>query len=459
VTADELLGALEAALARADGEVELSALATRSGNTRFANLAVTQTGSVADVAVQARVAIGGNLGAARCNALDPDAIAQAIARAEEIARAQPPLAREHAPFDDGAQPTPEVAPSWDEATAQASAADRARLVEPAFAAARRRGFSAAGLAATSESVLAVATRAGCRRAFRYTTSRLDVIAAASSSIDAASGRIGRFATAIGKVQAEAEAVAEEACARAERGRDPIDLPPDAYDVILEPAAVAELLEWLALASGGARAVEDGSSCLAGRAGERLTGSEVTFYDDALDGEEGCPTLPFDAEGTPKRRVALIERGLGGGPVHDRASAARAKIVSTGHAVPIGDELHDSGPVPAHLHMAAGADEVAALLARVERGLWVSRFHYVNGLIDTRRALMTGMTRDGLFLVESGRLSRGVRNLRFTESLLEAFGRLGGVTRARELVAASLGDAVFVCPTVLVRGWRFTGRAR
>ena len=100
-----------------------------------------------------------------------------------------------------------------------------------------------------------------------------------------------------------------------------------------------------------------------------------------------------------------------------------------------------------------------LLERVERGLWVSRFHYVNGLLDTRRALMTGMTRHGLYQIEKGRLGHGVANLRWTESLLEAFSRIDGITRAREAVAAGLSDSTFVCPTVLVRGWRFTGKTR
>jgi predicted Zn-dependent protease len=250
------------------------------------------------------------------------------------------------------------------------------------------------------------------------------------------------------------AIAEEACDRAARARDPVALAPGVYDAILEPAAVAELLEWMAFTSFGARALEDGSSCLAGRAGERLTGP-ITVVDDAAAGVEGAPARPFDAEGTPCRPLVLLDAGQAGAVAHDRGSAARAGTASTGHALPIADELaSDTGPVPQHLQLSPGQEEVATLLSRVERGLWVSRFHYVNGLLDTRRALMTGMTRDGLFLVEHGRIGRPVANLRWTESLLSAFARLDGLTRARLAVAATLGDAVFVCPTVLVRGWRF-----
>src|SRR5262249_39344857 len=152
----------------------------------------------------------------------------------------------------------------------------------------------------------------------------------------------------------------------------------------EPPAVAEMLEWLAFTSLGARTVEDGSSCLAGREGERIAG-QATLGDDALSGDEGCPTLPFDCEGTPRQKGTFFDGGVARGPVHDRASAARGKTRSTGHASPLGEEVFEGQPTPLHLHLAGGSDTRESLLARVERGLYVARFHYVNGLLDTRRA--------------------------------------------------------------------------
>jgi predicted Zn-dependent protease len=443
---------LEEALKAAGGDVELSAMATRLGTTRFANSRVTQSGDVEDRVVQARVAVGRRLGAARTNQLDADSLKRTIERARALAEASPE--RELEGFDDGRAPTPVVPPSFDEATASAGAGERAALLVPVLAATGRAGLSAAGLALTSVCEVAVATSAGCRRAHRATAARLDVIAADGE----ASARLGHRAHGLAAVAAEAPRLAEGAVERALRWRHPVELPPAAYDVILEPAAVAELLEWLALTGLGARSVEDGSSCLAGRSGQRLTGA-VSIYDDALSGESGCPTLPFDAEGTPKERVVLIDNGVAREPVHDRGTAAKCRTRSTGHAPPIGDETFELGPVPQHLQLAPGDAELDALVGRVERGLYVSRFHYVNGLVDTRRALMTGMTRDGLFLVENGRLGRGVRNLRWTESLLEALARLDGMTRVRQIVAAGLSDAVCVAPTILVRGWRFTGAGR
>src|SRR5262249_60080645 len=136
--------------------------------------------------------------------------------------------------------------------------------------------------------------------------------------------------------------------------------------------------------------------------------------------------------------------------------ARAGVRSTGHALPPGDEA--DGPFPTHVQMAAGEDSLDDLVQQVERGLLVTRFHYVNGLLDPRRALQTGMTRDGLFLIDQGRVTRGVRNLRWTESMLDVFSRMDGATRERQAVGTSWTSAgAFIAPSVLLRQFPLTGR--
>jgi PmbA protein len=446
LSADDLLDTLERALQTAGGEVELSAHAARIGTTRFANSRVTQTGDVEERIIQARVALDGRVGAARTNAVDAASLARVIADARAVAESQP---RGSFPgFTGGSEPLAGTA-SFDAATEAASADQRALLVSPAFAAAAGAGMTAAGLAATATNAYAVATSAGCRRAARTTSARLDVIIAGGD----ASARLGVCHHQLGAI--DAGALAAETSERAHRTRTPIALAEGSYDVILEPTAVAELLEWLALTSLGARSLEDGSSCLAGRTGQAITGP-ISLYDDGLSGEDGCPTLPFDAEGTPRRRVMFIDAGKAGAVTHDRTTAALMGTTSTGHAPSIADELFESGPLPQHLHLGAGTDDAQTLLRRLGRGLLVSRFHYVNGLLDTRRALMTGMTRDGLFLVENGVPVSSVRNLRWTVPVLEAFARVDGITRARQVVGAGLSDAVMVAPTVLLRGWTFSG---
>ncbi|MDB4970929.1 MAG: TldD/PmbA family protein [Myxococcales bacterium] len=451
---DELLDRLSRALARAGGDAELSFHGSRSGTTRFAGSRVTQTGDVIDKVVQARVADGRRVGAARVNAVDDATLDAALARARALAASLP--ASDFDGFDDGRAPLLPHAEAFDGATADVDAAARAALIAPAFDACARAGVTAAGLCAAGVTTLAVATTAGARRLHRYTRARFDLIA--SDANGKASGRRSRDARAFSLVAADHAALVDDVVARAVRSRDPAPLAPGEYDVVLEPHAVAELLEWLALTSFGARAVEDGSSALAGRRGETITGA-LTMYDDALGGEDGCPTAPFDAEGTPRRRVTFVDAGVAGEVVHDRSSAAQAGARSTGHAPPIGDDLFDGGPIPQHLMLAPGDATVDELIGRVERGLLVSRFHYVNGLLDTRRALMTGMTRDGLWRIENGRVAGPAANQRWTESFLDAGRRVdgaAGISRERQLIAGGLSECWFVCPTILVRGWKFSG---
>jgi len=410
---------------------------------------VTQTSDVVDQTVQARVAIGRRIGAARVNAVDDAALATALGRARELAAALPET--EVAGFADGAEVMAQHAAAFDAATADVTADERAEAVGRAFAACTRAGLTAAGSCATGTTTVAVATSAGARRLHTTTRARFDLIA----SDDKSSGRRSRDGQSFAAVTAEHDALVDDAIARAGRSRAPAPIAPGEYDVILEPHAVAELLEWLALTSLGARSLEDGSSALAGRLGEAITGA-LTLYDDALGGEAGCPSAPFDAEGTPRRRVTFLDGGVARAVVHDRATAAHAGAASTGHAASIADDFADGSPAPQHLMLAGGDASVEELIARVDRGLYVARFHYVNGLLDTRRALMTGMTRDGVWRIEGGRLAGPAANQRWTESLLDAGRRIGGISRARTLIAGGLSDSWFVCPTLLVRGWKFTG---
>ena len=251
---------------------------------------------------------------------------------------------------------------------------------------------------------------------RYTRARFDLIAGDGRI----AGRRSRDGRAWSLVAAGHDALVDDAVARAARSRDPAPLAPGEYDVILEPHAVAELLEWLALTSLGARAVEDGSSGAGRPRGERLTGAALTPLRRRARRRR---RLPRPRPSTPKARRAGASPSSTRGVAREvgpRSRLGRARR----HALdrprrPVGDELFEGGPSPQHLMVAGGDASVDELISRVDRGLYVARFHYVNGLLDTRRALMTGMTRDGLWRIEGGKLAGPVANLRWTESFLDA----------------------------------------
>jgi predicted Zn-dependent protease len=453
VLATALRAAREAGAEEAEASYEGGAL----GVTRFANSYFTQAAEVVEGRARLRVAVGGRLGAAGTTLVDVRGLADAARQAVAIAhhrRAGEPLSGFARPRTD----RPPLAPGrYVEATAAVSPAERAARLARVFRRAVADDLLCAGSFSTGPTELGVATTGGVNAYLASTEAHLEVVA-----LDAQASGYGVF---YGPDVAALEEgrLAEEACTTAARARTTVEIPPGPLDVVLAPAAVAEALEWMAHTSFTARALLDGASLLAGRDGQTLCGPEVTIRDDpGFDHPQAIP-LPFDSEGTVRRAVTFIDRGRAGEVITDLASARKLAdrsgrpLTSSGHAPPLVDEMAD-GPVAANLIMLPGEIPGDQLIARVERGLYVTRFHYVNGYLDPRRAIMTGMTRDGTFLIQDGRLGAAVRNLRFTESFLDALGRLGGVGRELAcLPSRTTGIGSVLCPALLIRAFRFTGR--
>jgi PmbA protein len=339
-------------------------------------------------------------------------------------------------------------------TAEVSAADRATQVNIILKRLAGDSLEAAGLVSTRVDRAAVLSSGGVSDAYRATTAAIRVLAIEDSGASGYAGGVHRDLDRL-----DPASVASTAARKSVRGRDAIALQPGPYDVILEPSAVSEVLEWMAMGSFGARSLEDHSSFLAGRIGDSVTGDGVTIRSLGADAPEGAPSEAFDVEGTPREVVTLVDGGKAAGVVHDhrtarRASTGEAPVRSTGHAT---FGAWGSGPAVKHLEMEAGTDTFGGLVSKVERGLWVTRFHYVNGLLEPRVARMTGMTRDGTFLIENGRVTRGVANLRFSDSFLEAFGRIEGITADRRAVPTWWADGgAHVVPGVLIRQLHFSG---
>jgi len=199
---------------------------------------------------------------------------------------------------------------------------------------------------------------------------------------------------------------------------------------------------------GAQSFCEGRSFMSGRIGLKLMHESVSIWDDGLD-EDGIPST-FDMEGVPKQRVNLIENGIARGVVYDTYYAAKEGVKSTGHSL---GPSYAGGPLPTNLFMAAGKSSLDEMIRSTERGLLVTRFHYTN-IADPAHAVLTGLTRDGTFLVENGRISRPVRNLRFTESMTDAFSAVEALCAERSLEPAILG-AILV-PAVKISSFTFTG---
>lgn len=452
MSAEQLETAMARALTAAQdagaADVEVSYLGTATEFVRFASSRFTQVGSTVSDALRIRVMADGRLGSQMCATLRPDAVGAAAAAAVEVARMSPRL---EVPFGfarpEGADVAIAAPPPLRE---ELSAAQAPALLAAAFAPHRAAGVLFAGALKANTSRHAVRTAAGVHRDFTSSTVVTQLIALAGG----ASGFAGAFTP--GHQVVDLATLAATAADRALRGRDPMDLPPGAYDVVLAPAAFAELIEWMAAVSFGAVSILDGTSLLAGRLGVALCDPRVTLRD-----EPGPTDAPFDAEGTPRRAVTFIDAGAGGQAVTDLATAARLRDGrgSTGHAAAITDEFA-TGPAVHHLRMSVGDATEDELIGRVDRGLYLTRLHYVNGLLNPRKATTTGMTRDGTFLIEGGKVGRAVSNLRFTEHLLEALSRVGGIGSAAVEVPTWWSEGgTITTPAVLLGGYHFTGRSR
>jgi PmbA protein len=450
---DEARGLLSEVLATSAAEQTLAVLEARDESlTRFANNEIHQNVTSRGHLLTVQAVVGRRSGAASTDRLDGSALRQVADRALALARLSPeddglpgPAPPAHAGHSTAAGAAAGAA--FVPATAACTPEARAAAVGPLMAAAAGCGLNAAGALTTGSSVLAVANTLGLFAYHRDSSSRFTCTVRSSDS----SGWVDRHRRDWRAL--EVAALGEVALGKAERSRDPAEVPPGHYTVVLEPAAVADLVGFLAWLGLGAQSEQEGRSFLSGRMGERITGAGVTLVDDAFDPRSFG--RPFDHEGTPRRRMTLIEDGIARAVVHDRRTALAARTESTGHASP---PPAVEGPIPFDLVLMPGDRSLDELIASTERGILVTRLWY-NRVVDARRTLVTGMTRDGTFLIEGGRLTRGLKNLRFNESVLGVLERAEAMGREAESTVFDYVGTCVVAPALKVRDFHFTGITR
>jgi predicted Zn-dependent protease len=344
---------------------------------------------------------------------------------------------------------PEPAPPvehWDEATADASPDARAERVADFVSAAG--GLETAGYCSTEGVEIAFANSAGQRLSGRTTVAALDGIARTGTSDGSDRAGSVRLSDLDGRA---AGALATE---RARSSADASDLDPGRYEVVLSPSCVVNMLSFLAAHGFNGRAVEEGRSFA--RVGERQFDAALSLADDVS--HPLAVGVPFDAEGTPKRRLELISEGITTGLIHDRRTAKALGAQSTGHAVAGAGPW---GPIPGNLVIEPGSSTREQLVGAVKKGLLVTDLWYTR-ILDPRTQVVTGLTRNGVWLIEDGRIIRPVTNLRFTQSFLEALapGAVRGVGSDLTLiVGGTFGVGAYAVPSLHLGSWAFTGGAR
>jgi PmbA protein len=426
-------------------QTEVLIVASDSALTRFASSTIHQNVAEREAQVQVRAVLGNDaarVGVASTNRLDDQALGQVLETATAIARLQP----ENPDFPGlpGPQPIPAVE-AYSEATAGCTPEQRARGVGAICLQAREAGLIASGALTTAVGEIAVLNSLGVS-AYHVTTSA-DINTTVLS--DTSAGYAAAMAMDVNDL--DFEALGREAIDKCLRSQNPRALEPGTYTVILEPHATQDLVRMMGNYGFNGLAVQEGRSFVTGQIGRQILDPRVSIWDDGLD-PDGIP-MPFDFEGVPKQRVVLIEKGVVRGAVYDTYRAAQEEgVTSTGHALPAPNTF---GPVPTNVFMGTGDATVEEMVGSTERGLYITYFHYTRP-VDRRRLIITGMTRNGTFLIENGEIVYPVKNLRYTQSYLEALSNLEAIGREATLLPAGWGITRHSVPALKLGEFTFTG---
>jgi PmbA protein len=427
-------------------ETEVLALEQDESLTRFANNCVHQNVTERNIQITVRAVIGTKIGIAVSNDVRTDSLRRLASRACEVAKLQP----DNPEFKGLPAPQP-LTPvtAFDDAVAGCSPEQRAKAVGIICEKAAGAGCLAAGSMTTSSLVIGVANSKGVLAESRSTMADASTVIMGTTSTGWAQST-GWQLTAI-----DSHKLADEALSKVQMGVDPVDFEPGDYTVILDPYATADLLEMLAFDGMGALAVQEGRSWMNGRLGQRIMADNVSIVDDGLS-TAGIP-WPFDFEGVPKKVVPVVSSGVALTPVYDSFTAGRETGKhSTGHATPPSPQGR-VGPVPMNLFLRPGTSSLEAMIKSTKLGLYITRFWYTR-TVHPRDAVVTGMTRDGTFVIRDGEIAHPIKSLRFTQSYVDALKFTEAIGTTSRVLRSGFGGATSV-PSVKLAKFRFTSSTR
>jgi PmbA protein len=405
--------------------------------TRFANNTIHQHVAEHGVVVSIRTAADGRTARVTTNRVDEDSLRTAIEDCLSLA--------EHQPKDAKLLPMPgkqnyRRVRHFFPVTAGLTAEERARAVKNACEFAEKHGQVAAGIFSSGQQQSVLVNSRGLAAAYRQTHATFSITMQQDSAASWAKGNSGDVR------QFDPAKLTQTASQNAARAQNPTELQPGHFTVILQPAAVLDLVGFL-FYDFAATAVADKRSCFSGRVGQAILGRNITISDDVYHPLQ--LGAPFDGEGVSRQKVVLVDRGVVKGLVYSRRSAKQGGTKPTGHGFPLPNEY---GEAPMNLVIEGGTMPVDEMVASTERGLLVTRLWYIRE-VDPYEKIMTGMTRDGLYLIEKGKIVGAARNFRFNQSILEMLRnveQLGPVCRAT-------GEEAFemVVPPMKIRGFHFS----
>ncbi|MBS1840049.1 MAG: TldD/PmbA family protein [Acidobacteria bacterium] len=418
-------------------ETEVHLDETLDALTRFANNGIHQNVAEHGLTVSVRTVLDGKTSRVTTNKLDEDSLRAAIESSLSLAASQPKAP--HLLPMPGKQRYAGVK-RFVKSTAELSAADRARAVRRACDLAVEAGQVAAGIFVSGQMQSALGNSRGLFASYRQTRSEFSITMQEGAATSWAKGNAADVR------DLAPQALTQTASRKAKVATSAAELAPGKYTVILEPAAVLDLVGFL-FYDFSATALEDKRSCFNDRMGKPLFGENISVCDDAY--HPGQLGAPFDGEGMPRQRVILVDKGIPRNLVYSRASAKRARKKPTGHGFALPNEY---GEAPMNLVFSGGKSSIEEMIASTDEGLLVTRLWYIRE-VDPYEKVMTGMTRDGLFRVQKGKVTTAARNFRFNQSVLEMLRNVKMMSPA----VRSTGEEAFemVVPAMKINGFQFT----
>ncbi|UCD20387.1 MAG: TldD/PmbA family protein [candidate division WOR-3 bacterium] len=428
-------------------QVEVSIVNYKQALTRFANNYIHQNVSEANSSIAVRVVFGKKIGIASTNSLQIKKIKETVEWAESIAHLQREnndfVSLPRAPRSDYRSPKIHV-----RVTEDFSERQRAEAVDDIIQVAKKNGMNTFGSVSNGTAEICIGNSLGIRA--------YSICGDAFCNIVMATGNSTGYAQAGSRDVRDIDfrELAGRAARKAQICADPKDISPGRYTTIFEPLAASEFLNFMSYYAFNGKMFQEGRSFLSNRLGSRVVDERITVIDDPF-APHGF-AFPFDFEGVPKRKLVLIDKGIAKNVAHDSLTAFKEKKMSTGHALRAPNPF---GPVPLNSVMKSGEDSLDDMIRGTDRGILVTRFHYTN-VIDPHKLIITGMTRDGTFLIENGKITGGVKNLRFTENIIEVLNRVESLSDTSVCVANDPGYGArfatgIVVPAIKVRDFNFT----
>jgi predicted Zn-dependent protease len=430
----------------ANNSAEVVLIAKEHALTRFANNGIHQNVAEYNLTIYLRFLIGKRLGLASTNRSDPAALDELVTRAKANAAASP----EDPSFPGFAKPAAySQVDCYDTFTASYAPEKRADQVGLVCRLAKEKKLNASGAFSTGANGMGVANTLGVFAFHTITEADFQTVVMSEDS----SGRA--HASSWNAVELDVEALGLEAIDKAQRGRNPRHLEPGELPVILDPYVTYDLLDMLNLYGMGGQTVLDGQSWMNDRLGKLVMSPSVNIWDDGLN-PNSLP-MPFDSQGVPKQKVEIISKGVAMNPVYDQKTAQKASMSSTGHALPpyFPAFMQNRGPVALNLFMASGDVSLEDLINSTSKGLYITRFWYTR-LVHPRDCIVTGMTRDGVFMVENGEIAYPVKNLRFTQSYVDALADVAAIGVETRLLKSEYGSHAKCVPAIKLNRFNFTG---